>query len=76
MVKDIDKHLSNAIFKVETKFAYDTLPWGDALYIRKTLLDKKRLLASHVKKFIYSIEILYKIFIFTRENCDIKSSSN
>lgn len=78
MVKDIDKHLSNFNFlRVETKFAYDTLPWGDALYIRKTLLDKKKLLASHVKKFIYSIKILYKIFIFTRRKVwDIKSSSN
>jgi len=78
MVRDIDRYLSNFNFlRVETKFAYDTLPWGDALYVRKSLLSKKKLVLSHLKKLVYSIKILYKIFIFIRRKVwDIKSSSN
>jgi len=78
MIWDIDKYLSNFNFlRVETKFAYDTLPWGDALYIKRSLLTKKKIAASYIKKFIYSKKTLYKIFIFLRRKVwDIKLSFN
>ena len=68
LIYDIDKYLSQLNFlRVETKFAYDTLPWGDAFYIRKSQLDKKKILFSKIKKFVYSVNIFYKIFIYIRK---------
>ena len=68
LIDDIDKYLSKFNFlRVETKFAYDRLPWGDALYIRKSHLNKKKIFASNIKKFVYSVKFVYKIFIFIRK---------
>tara|TARA_B110000003_G_C16604766_1_gene517069 strand:+ start:587 stop:1339 length:753 start_codon:yes stop_codon:yes gene_type:complete len=67
LVKDIDNFLSTFNFiRTDTHYWMDSYPWGDAFYIKKDLLSKKRILLSRIKNYLYSYEILYSFLIVTR----------
>ena len=67
LVKDIDNFLSAFNFiRTDTHYWMDSYPWGDAFYIKKDLLSKKRILLSRIKNYLYSYEILYSFLIVTR----------
>jgi len=69
LVEEIDSFLKVYNFlRVSTKYAYDTLPWGDALYVKKDLLTKKQILYSYSKKFIYKRKFLYMSYILIRKS--------
>ena len=68
LVDDIDKFLIDFGFlRVETKYAYDYLPWGDAFYIKKNLITQKQKAKSKIKNYIFSSDLLYKPFIYIRK---------
>tara|TARA_B100001057_G_C22630199_1_gene864091 strand:- start:202 stop:948 length:747 start_codon:yes stop_codon:yes gene_type:complete len=67
MIGEIDEFLSKFNFiRVSTKYAYDTLPWGDALYLNLNKLTNIQILKSKLKKFIYSKKNLYELYIYFR----------
>jgi FkbM family methyltransferase len=67
LVKDIDNYLKEFNFiRTDTHYWMDSYPWGDAFYIKKDLLSKKRILFSRIKNILYSYEIFYKSLIITR----------
>jgi|TARA_B100000902_G_scaffold389848_1_gene437706 FkbM family methyltransferase len=68
LVEEIDSFLNvHNFLRVSTKYAYDTLPWGDALYIKKDFLTKKQKLYSYIKIFIYKRKVLYMLYILIRK---------
>ena len=68
LVEEIDSFLKVYNFlRVSTKYAYDTLPWGDALYIKKDFLTKKHKLYSYIKIYIYKRKALYMSYIWIRK---------
>ena len=68
LVQEIDSFLDKFGFiRVATKYAYDTLPWGDALYIKQEELKKSQIIKSRIKKFIYDANFLYLVYIGLRK---------
>ena len=68
LVEEIDAFLKVYNFlRVSTKYAYDTLPWGDALYVKKDFLTKKHKLFSYIKIYIYKRKALYMSYIWIRK---------
>ena len=78
LVHEIDTFLEKFGFiRVSTKYAYDTLPWGDALYVDREELKKFQIMKSVIKKYIYDVEFLYGCYISLRKiYWKIKSSTN
>ena len=69
LVEEIDSFLKGHNFlRVSTKYAYDTLPWGDALYVKKDLLTKKHILYGYIKKYIYKRKAFYMSYIWIRKS--------
>ena len=67
LVKDIDSFLKKSGFiRTDTHYWMDSYSWGDAFYIKRDLISSKRLLFSLFKNKLYSIELLYRSLIFTR----------
>jgi FkbM family methyltransferase len=68
LVQEIDSFLDKFGFiRVATKYAYDTLPWGDALYIKQEELKKSQIMKSRIKIFIYDVNFLYIVYISLRK---------
>ena len=68
LVQEIDSFLDKFGFiRVATKYAYDTLPWGDALYINQEELKKFQIMKSRIKIFIYDVNFLYLVYINLRK---------
>lgn len=69
LVEEIDSFLEvHNFLRVSTKYAYDTLPWGDALYVKKEFLTKKQILYGYTKKLIYKRKLLYMSYILIRKS--------
>lgn len=68
LINEIDSFLKKFNFlRVSTQYAFDVLPWGDALYINKNYLKFSQIFKSYLKIYIYSFENLYQIYIYLRK---------
>ena len=67
LVKDIDRFLKKYDFvRTDTHFWMDSYSWGDAFYIKKYLISKKRYIFSKFKNKLFSIEYFFSSLIVIR----------
>jgi len=67
VVADIDKFLSIYNFvRTDTYFWLDKYSWGDAFYIKKNLITRKKIIYSKFKNFLYSKRLIFTYLIILR----------
>jgi len=66
-IKEIDRFLKQFGFiRTDTHFWLDSYSWGDAFYIKKDLVNKKRVIFSQLKNLLSSINLIYRVMIIAR----------
>jgi FkbM family methyltransferase len=67
LVADIDRFLSIYNFvRTDTYYWLDKYSWGDAFYIKKNLITRKKIIYSKFKNFLYSKRLIFTYLIILR----------
>ena len=66
-IKEVDLFLKKYNFvRTDTHYWMDSYSWGDAFYIKKNLITRRKFYTSILKNSLYSINILYDSLIVIR----------